>query len=455
MLGQYVNWTDAQTALFDSPFRTTVWRGANGIGKSWALAELTRRAIGGELHWQRPGPRTVMLVGNTLAQLGQTLKYLFALMDKRWLGERIRFEAGTVKGQRTRIFDILAGPGKGGMLILGVFNAENLAGWRAEVVISDEPIPEKSYNELTARGLGRSGRIYMGFTTTMGTAHKLAYLWELCDDPLRPWIGELVTELTVDAVTPRGGILELPWMTQAEIDRFEFGVSKLVADMRMGRTRYPQLDTAYFNLWGPHLVSDERPPAGTHVGVGLDHGSKPGAQRAVLVAVLGHGLTSRVWALDEYTGDGRTESEQDAAGILAMIKRNHLELSDIDKWVGDRSHGGYGYGGKGKKSNARLRESIARTVGIDTSRRGWAGKLPEPLGRFFWTPRKYDGSMWEGMAALHAITAADPPRLIVNPRCGHLIEDFERWQGSTRDPHKDGLDAFRYITVPMVEGVSN
>jgi hypothetical protein len=451
VLGESKRWTSAQVALFESPYRVTVWRGANGIGKSVALAELTKRAMIGALPWQKPGPRTVILVGNTLAQLGQTLDYLFQLIDRRWLGEQIRFEGGTVKGQRTRIFDIVGGPGKGGKLILAVFDARNLAGWRAEVVISDEPIPETSYNELWPRLLGRGGRMYMGFTPTMKSSTSLEYLWTLVDDPKSPWIGELVTELTLEAVTPRGGLLELPWMTGDEIRQFERGVSALESDMRMGRTRHPRMETAYFSAWGPHLVTEDVPPAGTPVGIGLDHGSKPGAQRAILVAVLGRGLHSRVWAFDEYTGDGRSESEQDAAGVLAMLDRHGMGLEDVDKWIGDRAHGGYS-GGHGRKSNERLREAIAKASGIDTSRREWSFQLPEPL-RKIWTPRKYDGSDWEGMAAIHALQAGQPPRMSVHPRCTHLIEDFERWQGVRRDPHKDGLDALRYVVVPMVEGV--
>ena len=34
----------------------------------------------------------------------------------------------------------------------------------------------------------------------------------------------------------------------------------------------------------------------------------------------------------------------------------------------------------------------------------------------------------------------------------HLDEDFRLWEGRWVDPHKDGIDAARYIIVPMVEG---
>jgi hypothetical protein len=44
-------------------------------------------------------------------------------------------------------------------------------------------------------------------------------------------------------------------------------------------------------------------------------------------------------------------------------------------------------------------------------------------------------------------------RLTVDPSCSHLAEDLANWEGRQTDPHKDGIDAWRYITVPLVEGL--
>lgn len=442
-------WTDAQARLFGSPYRLTVWWGANGIGKSMALAELVRRSLGGMLPWQRPGPHTVILAGNTWTQLGSTLRYFWSFVDKRWFKATIRYEAGGLKGQRLSVYDVVGGPGEGGELRCGTFDAENLAGPRADVVITDEPLPERVHNELWPRLLGRNGRMYESFTPTLGTAHKIEYLWEIIDDPARPWAGEIQTELTLEAVTPRGGLVEVPWMSEEEIAAFGLGVSAVEADMRMGRTRTPRRGTAYFSAWGPQHIGECTPPPGARVGVGIDHGSKPGAQRAVLVAVAGSGLFAQVSILDEYQGEGRTESEEDAQGILAMLTRSGLRLQDVDLWVGDRAHHGDRRGGQ--KSNDRLKQAIAKSIGLDTGRRGWSEGLPQPL-RAMWTPRKYDRSMWEGMEILHRLMVGKTPRLRMSPRCRHLPESFAKWEGSTTDPLKDGLDAARYAIVPLIEG---
>jgi hypothetical protein len=449
-----MRWTAPQERLFASPYRLTVYWGANGIGKSVALAELARRALNCELPWQTQGPQTVILAGNTWAQLGSTLKTLWATIDRSMFRKGIRYQGGGIKGQRLAIYDILAGPAAGGELRLGTFTAENLAGPRADVVITDEPLPRAVYDELWPRLLGRNGRMYQGFTPTISTSEDISYLWEMVDDPAMPWVGDIQVELSLDAVTPRGGLLSVPWMSAEEIRQFEQGVSGIERDMRMGRTRHPRPDVAYFAGWGPHL---SRPmaladiPPGTPLGIGIDHGSRPGAQRAVLVAVLGQGIHSRVWVLDEYQGDGRTEAEEDAAGILSMLGRHGLTVEHIDRWVGDRAHGGY-QGGNGAKSNQRLKAAIAQRLGLDVgARTGWSEKLPSGL-RYMWTPRKYDRSVWEGCEILHRMMVGMSPRFSMADRCTHLAEDLLRWQGRKTDPHKDGIDALRYIVVDMVEG---
>ena len=445
-------WTRSQLDLFDSPYRLTVAWGANGTGKSMAIAELVRRALAGRLHWQTPGrPYTVILAGNTWTQLGSTLRYLMDGVDKSWFRKGVRYESGGMKGQRLAVFDIVDGPGKGGELRCGTFDASNLAGPRADVVITDEPLPEGVHNELWPRLLGRNGRMYQTFTPTLGTSQKLDYLWALVDDAKIEWAGEIQTQLTIDAVTPVGGLCPTPWMTQREINEFAQGISAVEADMRSGKTRSPRLDTAYFSAFGPHLVAECKPPNGARVGIGIDYGTKPGTQRIVLVAHGGRGLYSHIWALDEFAGESVTDLEQDAESILAMLTRNGLTVADVDQWMGDRAHHGDGKGGI--KSNDRLKQAIARSLGLDFLRRGWADKLPKPL-QYMRTPRKYNRSVYDAAEIIHRLMVGEAPRITIDPKCRRMIEDLSNWQGSksATDPHKHGFDSLQYIVVPMVEG---
>lgn len=290
----------------------------------------------------------------------------------------------------------------------------------------------------------------MGFTVTLKTAGKVAYLERMVNDASMPWVGEIVTPLTLDAVTPRGGVIEMPWISQRELDQFIAGLPEIERAMRTGTSWSPAQGVAFFSAFGPHLVRDFELPPGLKLGIGIDHGSKPGAQRAVLIAVDAGEVNSRVLVLDEYKGDGRTESEDDARGILAMLARHGLSVEHIDLWKGDRAHDGSKAGGM--KSNWRLRKAIAAALGIDTGRDDWSAKLPEPLRRIS-VPRKYDGSVFDGCAILHDLMLGQEPRIIFHPRTSALQEDLGRWEGNIRDPAKDGIDGLRYIVVPMVEGV--
>ena len=446
-------WTDWQRRVLDSPFHMSCDWGPNGIGKSLALAEKARRALHGQLAWQRPGPHTVILCGNTWGQLGSTLRYFWDGVGKDWFRKGIRFEGGGIKGQRLAVFDVIGGPFPGGQLRCGTFRAENLAGPRADWVGTDEPLPEDVYNELWPRLFGRAGRMDQTFTTTLKTATKIDYIWDLVDDPDRPWAGEVHTELDLSAVTPRGGLVEVPWVTKDELDRFEAGLSRKEVDMRMGRSRKPSMVDAYFSAWGPHLRQEWDPPDGTVVAVGIDHGSLPGAQRVSLIYIHGTHTYARVHVQDHYVADGRTEMDEDGRGVVQMLARNGLKIEQVDVWIGDRGHQGNRWGGV--KSNVRMQESIAKAIGIDVKRRRhvWTRELPRAL-REMTTPRKYDGSVWDGVDVLHRLMVAGRLTVSTRSECNQLDDDFSSWQASFTDPAKDGIDSVRYVVVPIVDGRS-
>lgn len=452
---QETRWTAPQRALFASSFALLVWFGANGIGKSMAMAEYARRGLCGELPGQPPRTSyTVILAGESWAQLGSTLGYLWDLTggeEGGWWSSELRFEEGQLKGKKMAVYELVGGPAKGSTLRCGTYSAgaKRLAGPRADVVIGDEPPDHKIHEELWARILGRQGRALYGFSPTADTYEDVGYLWEIVDDPERPWAGCIQTELTLDAVWPQGGLVNWPWISAEEIRRFELGLPAPVRDLRMGRSRKMLSGERYFTAWGPHLfplASMGACPAGLKLGVGIDHGSRPGAERAVLVAVEPFGVRSRVWVLDEYYSDARTESDQDAAGIVEMLHRAGYELKDVDVWIGDRAHGGDKYGGY--KSNGRLVRLFAEHLGVDTKRRGYSRHLPLGLRRMR-VAYKPHGSVDEGNEALHRFMVDG--RISVSPACVHLDEDLREWKGSRIDPHKDGLDALRYIVTDLTQ----
>ena len=450
-------WTNPQIDFLDSPLSMLTLWGCNGSGKSMVLAEYARRAIEGTLaHPVAEGPVSVGLFGETWQQLGSTIKYFWDSVDKRWFREKVHFQDGQLAGQRMPIYDVIDGPGKGSVLRMGTFSAgaRRLAGSRYHYAIGDEPFPAEIFAELWPRLLGRGGQMRIGFTPTLGTAHKLDYLWQIIDDPANAnWAGEIQVPLTLDAVTPRGGLCEIPWMTEEEIKRFEQGLPGPERDCRMGRSRVPIMSDRFFVAFGQHLVRDidrqELIKLGADIAVGIDHGSKPGAQRAVLIAVAMVMGQPMVYVLNEYKAPGRTSAEQDARGILAMLEEWDISLEEVDHWVGDRAHHGDRYGGK--KSNLRLLMQISIIRGVNPERtRTWRRKLPKPLASID-VPRKYERSVWDGCEIMHRLMVSDPPRIQFDPRTTHLQEDFMEWRGSQIDPHKDGLDAARYAIVDMTK----
>ena len=459
-------WTDGQQAFLDSPLYLSVLWGGNAVGKSVVLAELARRALRGELPWQTPGqPYTVIITGNTWSQIGSTLKYLWDGIEPGEFKSGVRYEAGGIKGQRLQVFQVVGGKGKGGELRCGTFRASNLAGPRADVVLADEPMPEDVHAELLPRLMGRNGRMYVTFTPTLGTAGDVDYLWRMVDDPEIPWCDEIQVETTLENCTPRGGLIEVPFLRQAEIDRLAQGVSPIQADMRLGRSRYPRRDTAYFEgVWDRRLRVDYSPPKDTRVLVGMDHGSKAQAQVVTLTYAEGFGLSTRYHIADAYVSPGRTEMMQDAQGTLDMLIRNGLahrlvggevkyDLSDVDLWIGDRSHGGYN-GGRGAKSNGDMQRCLASLIGLDVDRLQawqWREKLPEPL-RKIRQPRKRNRSMWDGMDSIRRIMSGQRLTISKRPECDKIQEAFERWEGALLDPMRDRLDALRYPIVEVDSG---
>lgn len=447
------HWSPVQARAIDLPYDVTVLWGSNAAGKTLALAEICRRYLGREYPWQAAEltPPQLLIASRTWAQVSQLAEYLWAAVDRRWFAERVHFSGGQLAGQRLPVFDLVAGPGVGGKLRLGIFDSANLAGPRAGLVVADEPVPEPVFTELVTRTWGRADRTRMviGYTPTRGTHHTLTYLWERVDDPSIPDVWEVQAPLSVETCTAPGALLPVPWMSGKRIRREEALVSAVERDMRMGRSRSPPEGAPYYERWAPATMVAARDvhllrAAGWRLCVGVDHGSKPGAQCAYLVAVLPlEPGRCRVHVVAEYVAT-TTTSEEDGAGIVRMLSAVGLRVADVDYWVGDRAHES-----REKavyKANERLKLGIARAIGIDTRARNWSGALPKPL-RYMRTPKKYARSHHERAAVLHGLMVE--ALLTVDPRCPGLIEAIGTWTGGSREPQKDKLDAMGY---PVTEG---
>ena len=435
-----IRWTDPQRQLLAATESVVIFWGANQIGKSWALAADALLFLRGEHpHDQthRP-PVTVLYLGESWKQMVAAIRTLWGMIDKRQM-PKLRLDGGMLKGQKYAVYDLREGPGMGSQLILGTFEegAQRWAGFAAHRVVCDEPMPKAIYGELYPRLVRWRGHMRIGFTPTLGTAEDLRYLWDLADGGQAR---EIKVPLSLDAITPRGGLVETPWHDQAWLDDFEAHLLPTERDMRMGRSRFPLAADRYLMGWGEHLIRPDPCPAGARLGVGIDHGSGAGRQRAVIVGVRIEGHEQRVWTLNEVYSDGRTTPQEDARGILRALEEVGQSIRDVDVWIGDRSHAGDKWGGY--KSNALLVRAFSEALNVHRS------KLPLPLRRMR-VPYKTAESMEHGCRVLNALMLAD--HLWIHPRCQRLPVDLAEWRGDRTDPCKDGIDALRYIVVDLVD----
>ena len=434
---------EEQVALFWGGVRT---------GKSTVLAEDCARYLRGDHPQQRhTGPTVQLQAGRSWVQMTDYVRTLWQFLDPRDFKARLDLSEGSVKGQRMPILTSIRGPRAGSQVRIGTYEmgALSVQGWTIHRGGLDEPPDQLYYTEVRSRVLTTGGRIRIGFCPT--SAHigqrgtNLDYVWKLVDS------GEIRlihAPLTVENVTPCEGLIRAPLMTAEDIEAFSREIPARDRAMRMGLSRHPDQEGRFFDAWSNELIVDRGVPPGFSLGVGIDHGSSPGRQRATLVATMGTGARAQVHGLRHYRSQGRSDDDADAAGILRMITETGHDVSDVDFWCGDRAHGGDHLGGK--KSNYRLMRAIARQIGVDDSLKDWRNKLPAPLRRM-WTPTKYDGSVWDDVEVLHRLMVGK--RLTLDPSCGgddSLAGDFSGWGGKYTDPKKDGIDSLRYAGVPMI-----
>lgn len=407
-------------------------RAGNQLGKTVAgLADAIYRALGTHPYQRaiRPAPSEVWIICFSWEQSLSVQAKFHALVPKGALRPGVEFVPG--KGYTGRVPIVRF---RNGSIVR--FKTTNqgslgLASATLSHVLIDEPPPPEIWGELCARVLRQRGTIRLTMTPV---GRPVQWLRDLVE---RKEIVDLHYALTVENTTPIGG---RPLLTQAEIDA--------LAGRYLPQERAQRLDGDWdkgfvegriFEGFDPekHLSFDV-PPGEVLIGVGFDHGTDAGSQVATLCAVDRTGGMEgnpRIWVLDQVISTGVTTPEQDAREVLGMLKRNGLSVESVDRWTGDRRHGGKRWGGQ--KSNGLLMAGFERQLKIPV------GALPFKI-RTAWKPA---GSVWEGARILHAAMLRGD--FSVHPRCKALIDDLSHWTGAD-DKHKHGIDSLRYAAVELI-----
>ena len=428
----HTRYTNLQIRWLSVVQRLALWRGGNQIGKSYAqAADIIHTARG--THPYRATPRLpvrLLVVGESWAQMDPLVEKLWNLLPKDEIEDHLRYEpANGIRGRKNPAITFRPGtPGHGSTIVLATYKqgAKRIAGGSFHGVYLDEPCPESVYGEIMGRLSKWHGYLRLSLTPTPESP-PMQYLRDIVD---AGGLHEQRTSVTLDAMTLRGGLIEQPWKTPEQHEEWLSSLIAIERDMREHGGWDPIVADRILSAFDAHHVVTRGPSGEIWTAVGIDHGAKAGRQAAVLVGCTPDGET--IWYMDEAVSDGRTSPQDDARGILDMLRRNGVRWQAVDYWVGDRAHSGDIYGNA--KSNVELHAALARELDITSVELSAKGcRLA--------TPQKGRG-IWHGLRVMNGLFAAN--RSYVHMRCAELIKAIRTWKGQLQTPEKDRIDAARY-----------
>lgn len=196
---------------------------------------------------------------------------------------------------------------------------------------------------------------------------------------------------------------------------------------------------AYFEkVWNPARMVVESMPRGDWAEhLGIDFGDQPGKQIGLYILVDptgGRGGHPRVHVEDEYVGTtGRETNEDDARGILRMLRERGTKWSKLDGVMSDREH----KAGRGdQKSAGDLQRAVAEQLELEFHQVKPAVRVAK-RGR-----GRGSGSVRTRSRWLHGVMARG--NFTVHKRCERLRAALPKYSPWNDDEWKDPLDALLY-----------
>lgn len=453
-----------QAAFLAARERRVIWFGANGQGKTQALARRLIRVFEGRdpicLGIARPLTCLLVVTGYDAASCRDLADQLHALMPAGLVAQVALLPDGTpsarcspwhgagkgFRGRPPRLV-VQRGPLAGTTLNVATLGSGVLAaaGGTVDLVLVNEPITRALFEELSTRD----------------RASALGYLWYLLTPipgaPDQTWIPEMAqamgptvcrymqTSLTrASLVLPSGRALE-SWESKT-LPRIA-SWSPTSRRQRMGESLEPLYEGTFFSdVWREELLVDSRPAGDLWLIGSLDHGMRQGRLRVGVSGwrVEGRAGERRLYGclLCEIAGSSASEYEA-ARDFLTALDRAEIPLDAIDEWVGDRAT--VSSTTLVRRDNLTWRGSILRVL-----RERQPDTPPTAIyaPRQLWeirVPRKVAGSVDYGLSVLRGAMAESPPRYtILREHCPYLPQDVQRWDGRWKAAEKDGLDMARY-----------
>jgi len=438
----YFRPTPPQAAFLRDPSPIKLLLGGNQVGKTRAsVVSLLYRALDCHPYLKTdPAPNESWLITHSHDQSRTIQQKLYEMIPKGALmddcvfvyGKGFRGQVPIVRFKNGSIIRIkTAGQGLG------------LASASISYCAIDEPIPEDTWGELAARTLrggagGKTGTIAITMTPI---GCDVSYLRQMVDD------GRITchrSPLTVADTTP---INCEPLLTQDQIDRITETYLPLDREARINGSWDVGIDPTQlvFDRFDPSMISGSPVPTGGDYkfAVGIDHGSQPNSQVAVLCAIDMLDTTQpKVYVLGEYIA-GAASPEHHARGILELLKRHHIDPA-LCTWTGDGAH----FSGRGKTgfkmSNGLLMRSFEQVLQLP----------PKGLPFVIRTALKFKNSVYYSASMIYSIQARK--HFYIRPECTRLITSLQRWtlkrtsSAKSTDPYGHAIDALRYAIMPVI-----
>ena len=394
--------------------REKLLRAGNQWGKTRAGARETLWIMTGEHPWRKvkKGPVRGRVVTYSWAQSVEVQRRINEILPK-FLVEGYDFNdhRGFV-GAKLKLKN-------GSLLEIMTAGQDTIAHGAAalDFVWVDEPPPRELYSELLARLLVKKGTLFLTMT------------------PIGRPVDWLIDEIEEGRLSDHRYNLSpqnCPHLGQEQIDAIAHKYLPHERPQRMHGHWHGESPDRFFEAFSQLLIKEDMPQGRVQVALGIDHGEGIGKEAAILMLYT-QGEFPRIWIIDEYINTKRTDPDEDAAGILEMLKRNDIRPQEVDLAVGDINT--MGKGGGGIKVNDALSEAIKRQTGSKNS----------PI--VIRSARKGRGSVMYGSRLInYAFRRKD---LYIHPRCKRLIHSFQHFKKDEEDL-KHVLDATRFVITNIL-----
>ena len=430
--------TPPQEAWLRDTGKVKLFLGGNQCGKTTTgCVELLHRCLGTHPYIKTdPPPIQAYLITHSHQQSITIQEKLYALCPKDELHPSCEF----IPGKGFRGVHPLVRFNNGSIIYIKTANQGlGLASFTASVVHLDEPVTQEVWNEVAARTLrggagGKTGTICITMTPV---GCDVRYMQKLVEEGV---ISCTKAPLTVESTTPK---YCKPIITQEQIDRISQTYLPIDRAARLNGDWVVGIpEGRVFDCFEETMISSLPPPVANYqMALGIDHGSQPNTQIAMLVALnMDDPQNPWLYVLDEYIS-GAAPPESHARAILEMLTRNNV-LPAQCTWTGDNVHYGNSQG-HGKMSNSLLMRAFESIMRVPM--------LPFRIR----TIKKKRHSVYYGSAMLHTIMARR--QFFIHPRCSKTIESIQRWtmkknqSDRSKDPYGHCIDALRYATLPIIE----